>query len=95
MKTETTLEGWNIKNPKSKIEKVLAHLIKHKHITSWEAIQEYRATRLSGIIFNLRVKFNIKSEEVRVADDGRTNYVVYKYKGRKKWKLLYPKEILG
>ena len=84
MKTERTLEGWNIENPKSKIEKILAHLIKHKEITSWEAIQEYRATRLSGIIFNLRVKFNIKSEEIKLENDGRGNYVVYKFKGRKK-----------
>lgn len=35
-------------------EAVLAHLQKHKSITSWEAIKEYGATRLSSIIYNLR-----------------------------------------
>ena len=35
-------------------EAVLAHLQKHKSITSWEAIQEYGATRLSDIIYRLR-----------------------------------------
>lgn len=33
---------------------VLRHLQRHGSITSWEAIQEYGATRLSAIIFNLR-----------------------------------------
>lgn len=35
-------------------EAVLAHLQKHKSITSWEAIQEYGATRLLDIIYRLR-----------------------------------------
>lgn len=33
---------------------VLRHLQRYGSITSWEAIQEYGATRLSAIIFNLR-----------------------------------------
>lgn len=39
-------------NNKSRL--VREHLISGKSITSWEAIQLYRATRLSAIIFNLR-----------------------------------------
>ena len=38
----------------TKTEKVKNHLLEHKRITSWEAIQLYRATRLSAIIYNLR-----------------------------------------
>tara|TARA_R100001530_G_C4319361_1_gene155267 strand:+ start:965 stop:1273 length:309 start_codon:yes stop_codon:yes gene_type:complete len=83
MKLEKTLEGWNIENPKSKTEKVLAHLYNHKSIDTWEAIQLYKSTRLSGIIFNLRVKFNIKSKEIRDKKDGRQNYVQYILEGRK------------
>jgi hypothetical protein len=33
---------------------VLDHLKQNGSITSWEAITDYHATRLSGIIFNLR-----------------------------------------
>lgn len=33
---------------------VKKHLIKRGHITSWEAIMKYGATRLSAIIYNLR-----------------------------------------
>lgn len=35
-------------------EMVLRHLQDFGSITSWEAIQEYGATRLSGIIYSLR-----------------------------------------
>lgn len=38
----------------NKHQLVKEHLLKHGSITSWEAIQEYGATRLSSIIFNLR-----------------------------------------
>ena len=33
---------------------VLQHLLEHGTITSWEAIKEYGATRLSAIIYDLR-----------------------------------------
>lgn len=46
----------------SKELRVLAHLKKHRSITSWEAIKLYRATRLSAIIFNLRERgYDIRS----------------------------------
>lgn len=38
----------------SKKEKVLKHLQRYGTITSWEAFQEYGATRLASIIFELR-----------------------------------------
>lgn len=41
-------------NFESKTSKVLWHLKKYKSITSWEAIQNYKATRLSAIIFELK-----------------------------------------
>lgn len=50
----------------TKIAMVLHHLKKHKSITSWEAIQNYKATRLSAIIFELKKRgyeFNTVREE--------------------------------
>jgi hypothetical protein len=38
----------------TKTAQVLEHLKSHGTITSWQAIQDYGATRLSAIIFNLR-----------------------------------------
>lgn len=40
--------------PTTKKEKVLNHLKEHGHITSMESFELYNATRLSGIIFNLK-----------------------------------------
>ena len=49
---------------------VLKHLEQYGSITSWEAIKEYGATRLSAIIFNLRHKYglDIISQEVGFKD---------------------------
>ena len=38
----------------TKTQKVIEHLQEHGYITSLEAIELYKATRLSAIIFNLR-----------------------------------------
>ena len=38
----------------SQREQVLTHLKKGFSITSWEAIHQFRATRLSAIIYDLR-----------------------------------------
>jgi hypothetical protein len=43
-----------IEKPKNQTEAVLWHLQNKESISSWEAIKEYGATRLSAIIFNLR-----------------------------------------
>ena len=53
----------------SKTEKIAMHLVEKGSITSWEAIQEYGATRLSAIIFNLRRRgMNIRTERVNFTD---------------------------
>lgn len=45
--------------------RVLKYLESHKGITSMEAFEKFRDTRLSAIIFNLRkYGYNIKSEKV-------------------------------
>lgn len=40
----------------TKQDRVLKYLQENGSITSWEAIQEFGATRLSDIIFNLKKK---------------------------------------
>lgn len=45
---------------------IMWHLQEYGSITSWEAIQEYGATRLSAIIFNLRAEgYNIVSDDFK------------------------------
>lgn len=65
----------------NKTEKVKLHLQEYGHINSWEAIQQYGATRLSGIIYNLRYKYgmNIRSERIEFTDryGSKGNYVNY------------------
>ena len=39
---------------KTQENQILNHLKQHKFITSWEAIQKYRITRLSARIYELR-----------------------------------------
>lgn len=43
----------------TKTKKVMEHLLNIGNITSWEAIELYRATRLSAIIFNLKHHYNM------------------------------------
>ena len=63
---------------------ILMHLEEKRNITSWEAIKEYGATRLSAIIFNLRHKYgmNIENEWVEFTDrfGDKSRYVKYIYK---------------
>lgn len=42
-----------------KTKQVMEHLLNIGSITSWEAIELYRATRLSAIIFNLKHHYNM------------------------------------
>ena len=61
----------------TKTEKVKNHLLEYKKITSWDAIQLYRATRLSAIIYNLRHKqgMNILSVDKPFQDvNGEKSY---------------------
>ena len=43
----------------TKTKAVLMHLEEKGEITSWEAIKEYGATRLSAIIWTLRHRYNL------------------------------------
>ena len=61
----------------NKTRAVLEHLQKHGNITSWEAIQQYRATRLSAIIFNLRDKYDIDTIMMEGEDSRYGKYVYH------------------
>lgn len=64
----------------TKTDKVKNHLIEHKSITSWEAIQLYRATRLSAIIYNLRHDgMNIRTELKNGKDEDGRSYPYAEY----------------
>lgn len=71
----------------TKTYKVREHLINKGSITSWEAIELYRATRLSSIIHNLRKEgYIIENEwcESVDSDGNKSRYV--------KYNLLTPEE---
>ena len=62
---------------KSKKDLVLIHLQMHGSITSWEAIEKFRATRLSDIVFKLKQDgHNISSKPEQNKETG-TNYARY------------------
>lgn len=64
----------------TKTEKVRLHLIEKGSITSWEAIMEYGATRLSDIIYRLRNEgMNIINERIKFTDrfGSKSSYVKY------------------
>lgn len=70
---------------KSQTQAVLQHLIDNKTITSWEAITEYGATRLSAIIYNLRKKGYIITTDKKLVKNrfGQSTLIaVYQYGGR-------------
>jgi hypothetical protein len=58
----------------TKKQMVKEHLLSGKPLTSWDAIQLYRVTRLSGVIFDL------KKEGLDIKDvSNGVNYAIYKY----------------
>ena len=68
----------------SKISKVLKYIETHKEgITSMQAIDMFKATRLSAIIFELRKRYIITSiSEQGITEDGYTyTYARYVYQG--------------
>ena len=70
-----------MENKKTQVEKVLNHLIKFGTITSWEAIQTYRITRLSDKIYLLRKKgINISTiDSSNINKEGiKTEFATYK-----------------
>ena len=70
----------------NKTKAIQLHLIENGSITSWEAIKEYGATRLSAIIYNLRHKYemNIINEKIDFVDrfGSKAYYVKYIYKDK-------------
>ena len=59
---------------KSKTQAIKEHLIKKGHITSWEAIEKFQATRLAAIVFVLK-KGGMSIQSVSVSKknkDGQT-----------------------
>lgn len=53
----------------NKTKAIQLHLAEKGSITSWEAIKEYGATRLSAIIYNLRKReLNIETTMVEFTD---------------------------
>jgi len=70
-----------MKKMTTKIEMVKKHLKKKKTITSWQAIELFKATRLSAIIFELKNRQNwvIESKAMAKKDEnGQTcNFVKY------------------
>lgn len=69
----------------NKHKEVLKHLQKKKTITSMEAIEQYRATRLAAIIFDLRKRYNIDTLMIDDTDlyGNRVRYAKYRYRGKK------------
>jgi hypothetical protein len=70
----------------TKTDQVKKHLTTKKHITSWEAIQLYKATRLSSIIFGLRNDgWDIVTKDVTQKDINGNDctFAKYVYMGKK------------
>jgi hypothetical protein len=65
----------------TKVDMIKEHLVKHKTITSWEAITKYKATRLAATIANLRNKSSWHIETVMFEDKEGTRYAKYFFKG--------------
>ena len=68
---------------KGKIAMVLLHLQEKGSITSWEAFDLYGATRLSDIIFKLRVRYDIETVKKMFTDrfGSTASYAIYVYHG--------------
>ena len=64
---------------------VLNHLKQHRSITSWEAIQKYRITRLSARIFNLRDKGYDIISIYETNEETGTRYARYTLLRSKDW----------
>lgn len=70
----------------NKTQAIQKHLIEYGSITSWQAIKEYGATRLSAIIYNLRDRGFIIDTEMEEFTDrygSKAKYAKYVLKGFK------------
>ena len=63
-------------NFETKKGKVKAWLLSGKTITSWEAIEMFKCTRLSAVIKDLEDRDGLEIDRVRIYEDG-TNYTMY------------------
>jgi len=63
---------------KSQLNQIKEHLEWYDTITSWEAIQKYRITRLSAIIHTLRHENQMSIVSNNKKKDNGTNWVEYK-----------------
>ena len=63
-------------------EKVLNHIKKNGYITSWDAIMQYKITRISAKIFNLRQEGIDIKMKMFVNPKTKTNYGVYYIKNK-------------
>ncbi len=65
---------------KTQKQMILEYLKEHKSITSWEAIEKFGATRLSGIIFTPRKEgYEIYTQDIRLKDRYGVSKNVAKY----------------
>ena len=65
----------------TKIDSVFAHLKKGKTITSWQAFELFRATRLADIVFKLRSRgYDITTFLI---ESNGTRYAKYKMEKQK------------
>ena len=63
-------------------QQVLNTLIEQKTITSWEAIQKFRCTRLSAVIYNLRQDgYDIRTHRMTNEKTGKS-FAEYNYVGK-------------
>ncbi len=63
-------------NFETKKGKVKAYLLAGNTITSWEAIEKFRCTRLSAVIKDLEDRDGLTIDRVRIYED-KTNYTMY------------------
>jgi ribosomal protein S8 len=64
----------------NKTQMVLSHLQTYGYITSWEAIEKYKATRLSDIIYRLRNRgIKIQTIDIPFVDSCGTKSEYGKY----------------
>ncbi len=65
-----------MKKKLNKSKAVLEHLLKYGKIDTWQAITKYKATRLSSIIYNLRME-GYDIESIWVEEKNKPRYVMY------------------
>ena len=66
-----------MKKKRTQVDIVKDHLDDYGLITSWEAIQEYRITRLASVIYILRNEYELKINSNWESNNGKS-WVEYK-----------------